>query len=355
MIKYPDSMASVGRKNQTLAADAAFTPLSEDDFKAGVSPMELIKKGSGLRLECADSQKGIGGSGSIEAAKLADVRIRTEIAFQAIMKAEMSGVKAADNSSILDTPIHFVPKEMSEFRGKPARDFINGGFTDAIFIAAVKLLRDNAAKNAKYAAANTKQADALEAARILSLAQNVKDKNGNSLISFCKSLDEIKIKGNQLNAAKDPAVKAMAEIFKYIKRDPANIAIFAPSKSSETSTEVYTIYDAPQKTPNSRKLDKDGMTKAYSLKVTCNPARLPYPFHVELVTFRGKPIPGQMVGVKDCVDYKSFRYDLQSWEWANIVDSAEVEKNLTKLFIHQAAKKASVAARMENIEAAKKS
>lgn len=357
MIKYPETLVDVGRADQVLAADSKIQPLDAMDFASGKSPLQAYKPWSGLRLNFADSSKGIGGSGSIEVNHLADVRMRTQIAMHAVMEMEMKKSKAEFRQGktkiddLLDTKVYFLPKEITaDYRGKTALEIARGNGYSASMIA-VQNLKNSAANNPKYAKNNLKQAQAMEMAAAIIAGEATKLDNGQTVSEcFCADPSRAMQLGNELYRAGHPAGAAMAAFYQALQKEPALLDFLKQEKTEGEKKGRYQIYGPVLKTPNIEKLDKDGYTKAYSLSVYCDPKQLPYPFKIELQTMRGKPMNDRSVGVigETIVDRKDFSISLQTWEWLNIIERADWEAKLVALWAHNEQYAASVAATQEN-------
>lgn len=357
MIKYPETLVDVGRADQVLAADSKIQPLDASDFAKGKSPLQAYKPWSGIRLNFADSAKGIGGSGAIEVNHLADVKMRTQIAMHAVMDAEMQkskielGQEKNQIDDLLDTKIYFLPREITaDYRGKTALEIARGnGYVNSM--TAVQNLRSSAANNPKYTKNNLKQAEAMECAAIIAYAETTKLDNGQS-VSECFCVDPAKAMqlGSELYRTGHPAGAAMAVFYQALQKEPALLDYLKKEKKGEEKKGRYQIYGPVLKTPNIEKLDKEGYTKAYSLSIFCDPKQLPYPFRIELQTMRGKPQNDRSVGVigESIIDRRDFSISLQTWEWLNIIERSDWEAKLVALWAHNEQYAAAVAATQEN-------
>lgn len=359
MIKYPETMVSIGRQDQILAANSKVQPLDKTDYANGESPLVAYKPWSGLTLNFADSKKNIGGSGAIEVNHFADVKLRSEIAMKAIMEEEVkkeSNPASANGGNtieeILDTKVYFLPREInSEFRGKGAFDIVKAVGIQ-VAMNASQNLKSSIDNNSKYAENNRKQAAALDLAIILVNAENTLYDGQNSIATlYSGDMNKAFEISNQLFNAQHPAGKVAAELFQAIKQYPSIPDYLKSRKNGEVkSNGIYRIYGPILKTPNVKKVDNDGYTKAYSLSIYCNPKQLPYPFHVELQTMKGKPLPNHAVGVdgNTITDRKTFSIDLQTWEWLNVINRADWEAKLVALWAHNEQYAESVKATNEN-------
>lgn len=357
-IKYPETFEEIGRKDQILAANSKIQPLTKEDFAKGESPLKAYKPWSCLNLNFAVSgDKSYGGSGAIEIKRIPDVKLRTEIAMRAIMEAEI--VKANQNEEfgdgkiqeLLTTKIFYLPKDMNGSRGKTAME-IAKAHGAAKAKEAVQNLKASAANNAKYAANNLKQAEALELATVIVAAESTLLDDGSTVLELFKGdFNQAVTKCKTLYEQRHVSAGVAVELFNAINKDKALLGYIKSGHSDNQTSGTYYIYGPMTKTPNVKKLDKDGLTKAYSLCITCNPTHLPYPFHIELTTMRGVPLGADRVGVKSdtIVDRKTFTMDLTTWEWTNIIERADWEAKLVALDAHREQYATATQASAENI------
>lgn len=357
--KYPRTIISIGRgssgKEQvTLACDTMITPI--EDFANCDSPLKIYRKGSGIRLNFAKTDSNghrDGGSGNIEVTKLADVRLRTQIAMQDIMQTEANrstdqGQKA--HCDLLQTMITYLPLNMSNGKRKSAMEVAKMYPYENIAIA-VKMLEEQAKKNPAYAAQNQKQAEALHIAAEVILSKQLK-LNGETVYDLCKDAKKAITEVHKLPTSDPVSINTLA-LFTAFKKHNGLYAAVYDSQSSSSNLKTFVIYEADMKTPSNTSLDKDGLAKAYSLKITACAQRLPYPFHVELSTWRGHPAVGRNVGLQDEVKgtRRNFSIDLTTDEWNAIVEEAFEEKNITRMLYHTTAYRAMEAAEQANIAA----
>lgn len=357
-IKYPETFEEVGRKDQILAANSKIQPLTKEDFEKGESPLKTYKPWSCLNLNFAVSgDKAYGGSGAIEVKRIPDVKLRTEIAMRAIMEAEI--VKANQNEEsgdgktqeLLATKVFYLPKDMNGSRGKTAMEIVKT-YGAAKAKEAVQNLKASAANNAKYAANNLKQADALELAAVIAAAESTFLDDGSTVLDLFKGdFNQAVARCKTLYEQRHTSASVAVELFNAINKDRALLDYIKSGHSDNQTSGTYYIYGPMTKTPNVKKVDKDGLTKAYSLCITCSPTHLPYPFHIELTTMRGVPLGADRVGVKSdtIVDRKTFTIDLTTWEWVNIIERADWEAKLVALDAHKEQYTTAAQASAENI------
>ena len=358
MIQYPETIEEVGRGNLILAANSKMQPLVKTDFDEGVSPLKTYKPWSCLSLNFANSEKGTGGSGAIEVKQLSDVRIRTEIAMKAVMEEEIKKESQQEETStteeLVKTNVYYLLKDMSEYRGKSAIE-IAKNFPITKVLEAAENLKKSAANNPKYADKNMKQANALEVAAIIVNAENAKCNDGKSVLElFSGDLREAMKISQELFNTKHPASQAAVSLFQLIQKDNSVVKYIKKcvNGNANITDTGYKIYGPILKTPNTKKVDKEGYTKAYSLCIVCDPKRLPYPFHIELQTMRGKPSNGKVgIEAQSVVDRKTFTIDLATWEWVNIIEKADWEAKLVALDAHSYQYAAATKATEENIRA----
>ncbi len=355
--KYPRTLVSVGRgaagrENTTLACDTLIAPMGQTELDEGESPLKIYRKGSGVRLNFAKSSDNgdhEGGSGVIEVSKLADVRIRTMIAMQHIMDSELQG-KADDSSDLLSVQINYLPSNMQNGRKKTAAEIATMYNYDDV-MAASALLQAQADKGGSYAAANAKQAQALAIAALSNLAKTTVVQGKSVKEHYKSSPKEALNLARSLNTA-DPAVNVFQKVFRCMKEHPELQSAFL--SDSAAHTENYVIYDAPMKTPSNKRVDRDGLAKAYSLKITASPQRNPQPFHIELITWKGHP-SDRTVGLRDEAPgtRRTFVFDLTTAEWNNMVEEAIEEKRALRILAHNNAYKQMLKAEEQNIAESK--
>lgn len=362
-IKYPETFAEVGRQNVILSANSKMRPLDQKDIASGESPLKAYKPWSVLNLNFANSESKSGGSGSIEISHITDVKIRTMIAMQEIMEKERKGVSSnsraestGNASSLLETKVYFLPREISsDSRGKAAIDIARASGADNSKLAAQNL-RNSAANNPKYEKSNIRQAEAMELAAIIVAAEqnSFQIENNTKTVKdiFAENMDQA-IRICNMEFAKNPtapAVLAAADLLNAIKKDASVLDVIKSGADMATNAGNYKIYGPVLKTPNTKKVDKDGYTKAYSLAVWCNTDQLPYPFHIELQTMMGKPRSNSQVGIDGAtiINRKTFSIDLMTWEWLNIIERADWEAKLVALWSHNEQFNAMVKAVDEN-------
>lgn len=357
MIKYPETFAEIGRQNMTLAANSKIRPLEQSDFQNGESPLKAYKPWSVLSLNIANGESKSGGSGAIEITHLADVKIRTMIAMQEIMENERKGIKNSFNeqnsdnaASLLETKIYFIPREISnDMRGKSAFE-IAQTCTYEVAQSIGQNLRKSAENNPKYKAANLKQAEAIELAGLL-VASEKTILAGKSIKDWFSGNMDVALRVCQEEYTKGNSAVMIAMILKQvIDKDASVLQLLKGTPEIKKNMGNFKIYGPILKTPNVKKIDANGYTKAYSLAIWCNPEQNPYPFHVELQTMLGKPLTNRQVGVdgSSIINRKTFSIDLTTWEWMNIIDRADWEAKLVALWNHNDQYSAMVRAVDEN-------
>ena len=329
-MKYPKTMASAGRTNLVFAVEDNIKTLDKEDYEK-VSPISQHKSWSTVGFNFSDSSKNEGGDGSIEVNHIADMKIRTNMAMQKIMAAESSGSKHTPD--ILDNRVSFLPSDMKDGKGLSIRQLMEN-YSAAQLEAASKNLFAQAEKGGNnYAKQNEEQAKGLHIAAIVKTAREtfVEDKSvadiyAGDLANAAKVTEQVH-KTNP-SSAEDNILMAC---FGLMKTDKSLQSVFI--KNDTVSAEKLIIYKPVLKTPNTKKVDSEGYTKAYELGVFCNPS-VEYPFHVELTTMKGKPIKDKAVGIQagTIINRQNFKIDLLSWEWNNIIDSMDWKKKLAELF-----------------------
>ena len=347
-IKYPKNIATAGRQNVVLALTTSLDPLDANDLNNGTSPMLLLKPYAGVGFNFSDSAKNKGGNGNIEAERIPDVKVRTQEMMGKIMEEERKQASrsgAAGEAELeVGTRILFLPEDMKEGKGKTAME-IAEMFGSAKAFNAAENLRASAQRNPKYAKNNNKQADAMYTAAVVVQARETvvqaipaADLKQDQTIAdiFSGDLNKGIQIGRILYNTKHPATKAAVDLHKLIQAKPSVQALLKREKTVSENMVPYKIYGPVIKTPNVKKLDSEGFTRMYELRVECYPQDIEHPFRVQLKVTRGKPIQGRMVGaVEDRntpPDY--FKMDLTSWEWNNMIDRADWEKKLVEMAVH---------------------
>ena len=352
-IKYPKCLASTGRNDGLVfAVNSNLRPMEQADINEGKSPLTTFKGWASLELNFAEAAEKSGGSGNIETTHIADVKLRTEIAMQAVMEAEAEQKQnekgASHAQSILNTKVLFLPIDMKSYAGKSAYEIAElAGPNEAR--RAASNLSQTASASGRYAKSNQKQAEALNLAAIIIEAKSTLCPNGKSVAEiFSGDIRKALAYASKLFNDRNPVTPVMTSLYEAMQADPSVKDVLAQKAPSTGKT--YRIYGPVFKTPNTKKVDEDGYTKAYQLAVTCDPSRTDAPFRVELTTMLGIPDPKNAVGVsgQSIKDRKNFKIDLQSWEWVNMIDRADGEKRMVESMFHDAAYQIMVQADTDN-------
>lgn len=331
-MKYPRELTKCGRSGLVLSSVSKFDPLDTNDYENGVSPLGL-KPWSSLSLEFANSDKNFGGSGCIEATRIADAKIRTRYAIGKIMESEASKKASTDSENVkkiraaAQSEIKYAPGKLTPFKGKSVQEFVNTATPDQV-LEMVTFLKNSS--DGRYQKVNSEKARAIEILSIVATAKNTAIAEGVIADVIFDKVASVSA-GKRLCESNDPMRVAYAQAYQLSKTEYG--ALFSASEDSKG----YVIYPMVLKTPNTKKIDADGMTKAYELSVTCYPDRTAYPFTIYLRTMRGYPAQGKEVGITGAKDFHEFSIDLASWEWTNIIETASNEKSMVEMMQHTTA------------------
>lgn len=342
---------STATVKKTMSLASMINPMDsrdivDDNGEITRAPMTILNKWSSIELGFAQVETkngqnvGCGASGRIEVVALQDLskktdRVESLIIDNALKRAStpVAEQKSAINLDILQTTINFLPKDMLTGKGKTVAQLAKEFTIAQIFAAAQNLDAQAARPDNKYARLNKKQADALRVAIIMeykdkplwfqpSVAESYKE-NPND---FSKKIGEY-VRTHNSNTDEGYLYFAMMcqmlksqttkFTYEYLNADVDTVE----SANSGAYIEMYSVF----KTPNVHKLDEEGLTKAYSIKIKADPTR-DYPYRIELTTMRGKPISDGNGGVRDvgidathAVDRKTFFMDLTSAEWTHAI------------------------------------
>lgn len=338
-IKYPKCLATAGRSgNLIFSIQSNMRAMEQEDINNGLSPLTTFKPWASLNLSFADASKQSGGSGNIEIDHIADVKLRTAIAMEAVMEAECKEKGKTEKGhaqELLEQKVFFLPPEFKEHKGKTAEAIAEAiGMQNAY--RAADNLDASANKDPRYAVNNRKQAEALRLAALITETRRIAFPDGETVAKcFSGDLKAASEKASRYYQAGNQAGILAGTLFQAIQVDPS-ICKALSNEGSSSGSQIYKIYGPVLKTPNTRKVDANGYTKAYTLAVTCDPSRTEYPFRVELTTMLGRPLPNSQVGVdgKSIKDRKSFTIDLQTWEWVNMIERSDWEKKMVEMMFH---------------------
>jgi hypothetical protein len=299
--------------------------------------MGILSKWSRIEIGFAqvESKDGMpdisGGSGSIEASALEEIYMKTQRIEDKIVDLSMtrSGVANQSENKIaeLDTVINYLPRDMAQGKGMSAIQ-IAKTFTITQVSIAAKNLEAQAANGSKYARLNQTQAESLMIA--LLVVNRDKDFIKPSVAgSFAAGQAEFINACKQYRLSHDNSdegciyIDTMNRLLAAKKIDSRIFKASSEVSSDGGYVELYSAF----KTPNVHKVDENGYTRAYEVKITANPAK-DYPYRVELTTMLGKPRVDkngdvQNIGIDTSAgsikDQKRFNMDLTSKEWTNAV------------------------------------
>ncbi len=302
-----DEAITFGRKNLVCAIIPTFVyPTNEEvtnSMQSGkefdwISPKEFTRY-SGVKINI--SGQGSGTSANIEVSKLDGVILRSKAALENCYISSGNNGTETDYSTMLETKISFVPNEFVQFRGKTANEIAQAlDYNSAITIA------NNFKCEGRFAAANQRQKDALYLAAAL---KSLKDAVQPDFFDKYVSDPAAAIGNNQ----------AVYQLVSYIEGNWAGAIAECGGKSTTESGSSVVIYDCPMKTPDIKRVDKQGYTKVYSFRISIDVTR-DYPVHVEIHEGKGKPQTNHAVGIVagtyiKVVD-KTFDFTADEWLYA---------------------------------------
>ncbi len=302
-MKYPFTIATVGRQDSVLSAHLKLYPYTSNDAGKGKEPLiNMFQSYSGLILNFSNNgrnknkPKG-GGDGRIELNKLDTVYLKTQACIPLLSDSSKT-------ENPLLNPISYVPNTFGAMAKKSAMQIA----TELDSLQALQLAQELKCSTNQYAQRNAANGQYIQDAAYLIQAKKL------GIYKQLSSED-----GQQ------------AILNQYAQADPSGwyqtlvqLAKAHPEYLDETAnTGDIILYEAKMKTPDTSKIADDGTTKVYSLSVTCNP-HASQPFCVELVTGRGIPISGQLIGIQKG-SYKEdhyFQQDMTCEEWVYIISQA---------------------------------
>ncbi|MBQ7430231.1 hypothetical protein [Butyrivibrio sp.] len=303
-MKYPFTIASIGRPDITLAAHLKLYPCDQNDYANGVEPLTLWKRYSCLKLNFANSKKKTGGDGNIELNKLDDVWLRT----QAVLP--MLVAKPAKENALLK-PLNYVPGTYGPMKDKSSIQIAR----ELNFAQTSDLANQMKANGGKYAARNAAVAEVLLNAAYLAEAERQ---------GFLKNLDTPDNRRQFLaTQSANPNYGWFQYLVDMLDKHPEYLQI-----QDSTADQDIIIYEAQMKTPHTAHVDANGRTAVYSLSVTANTSN-PMPFQVTLATGTGIPAKDQSGNIKaigiqsgSFNKIETFSLRLKSDEWINMISTA---------------------------------
>ncbi len=304
-----------GRKGVICAISPTFVfPSNDEVYKSmqsadehdWIPPLEFTRY-SGMKINISGS--GSGTAANIEATKLDGVYIRSKAALEHFYSAKAEAEDAAGGgnyTSVLNTSIKFVPKNQQALKDKSAAYIASQlDYNSCIAIA------NNLSCTGKFAAANTRQRDALYMAAAL---QSFKQAASPEFVKAYINDPVTTMSGINQN---DPIYQWVS----YLESNYPGIIYECGSQETDDSVskESVVIYDCPMKTPNIHSVDSQGLTKVYAFRIVIDTNRQ-NPVHVEIHEGKGRPQPSRAVGiisgsyVKGCD--KTFDFTADEWLYA---------------------------------------
>lgn len=300
-------------------------------------PMGILSKWSRIEIGFAqnDKQNGqsvsSGGAGSIEIGSLEDIYMKTQYLQNKIVDYQFSKLSSGteeneEKISELDTIVNYLPRDMVNGKGMTAMQ-IAKMFTITQVSTAARNLEAQAAKGGKFAEKNQAQSDSLLIALLVAnrnkdfIKPTVAECFAKDQREFLKACDEYCSTHNR----DDEGCICIGVMKKLLRTKKIDSRIFKVSDSGDTMGGYIELYST-FKTPNVHKVDKEGYTKAYEIKISANPVK-DYPYRIELTTMLGKPRMDnngevQNVGISmdsSIKDKKEFVMDLDAKEWTNAI------------------------------------
>ncbi len=327
---------NTSKKTMTLKNCISLMQQSEYMREDGVltcGPMGILSKWSRIEIGFAqvDSKDGAmtrtNGTGSIEITSLEDIYLKTKHIEDKIIDCAFSNPVQSSNDRIeeLDTIINYLPKDMEKGKGMSAMQ-IAKTFTIPQVIMAAGNLEKQAANGGKFARMNQSQADALQIALIVAnrdkdfIKPSITEAFMADQAAFLKACAAY-YNSHDKNDEGCLYIEAMNKLLKAKKIDSRVFKVNSSVNNDGGYVELYSSF----KTPNVHKVDAEGYTKAYEIKISANPKK-DYPYRVELTTMLGKPRTDkngdvQAVGIdaSNVKDKKQFVMDLNSREWTNSI------------------------------------
>lgn len=295
--KYPLTVVTVGRQDFILATVLQLALYDEKDIQDGAMPLQMFKKYSCLKLNFSNSKTKTGADGNIELSKLDSVWLKTKACIPLLMTPK--GIK----ENALLRVLSFVPNDFGMMAKKSC---IQIG-RQLTFDQVVTLGQKMQATEGKYAARNA------ENGKLLIDAAYVAEAERQGILSQLDTTEKRNAFLQQV--ANHPSAAWYQTLVQMLEKHPEYL--------EEKATGDLYIYNAPMKVPHSAKVDAQGLTKVYSLTITCNPQKQ-MPFNVTLVTGKGKPLGNASVGIQEgtYVRGETFSQDLTCEEWVNIIAQA---------------------------------
>lgn len=325
-MNYPLELNSFGRKGTTVSSETKFVPLEPNDMDGehGTPPLETLKKWAAMSIDIVSSGDGNvkgGATANIEATHIEDARVRTEIAMKEIMEEEVlmtSGDEDAEVVSLCNMKLNFIPPSIREKKGQPIVEVVRTS-SDKEINDIVSLLAGSISKNSNYAAQNKKLLFATEC------------------LWISKKASELNIINNILTSSPPNTPELMAVYTKALGFMKFDVFKKILSGSEVKNGKVYKIYKANIKTPNPNKVDKNGLTRGYSLSVMCSTTHIDYPFDITITTMKGRPKKDGSVGFEKgtVCDTKTYKASLSTWEWLEIIERGTWEKKCMESDAHE--------------------
>ena len=327
---------NTSKKTMTLKNCISLMQQSEYMTEEGVltcGPMGILSKWSRIEIGFAqvDTKDGAtvrsNGTGSIEVSSLEDIYLKTKRIEDKLIDCAFDKPVQASNDKIeeLETIINYLPKDMTAGKGMSAIQ-IAKTFSIPQVLTAAKNLETQAANGGKFAKMNQSQADALQIALIVAnrdkdfIKPTIAESFTADQATFLKACAAY-YNSHERNDEGCLYIETMNKLLKAKKIDSRVFRVNAAINNDGGYIELYESF----KTPNVHKVDAEGYTKAYEIKISANPKK-DYPYRVELTTMLGKPRTDrngdvQAVGIdaSDVKDKKQFVMDLNSREWTNAI------------------------------------
>lgn len=109
--------------------------------------------------------------------------------------------------------------------------------------------------------------------------------------------------------------------------------------TSANVKEPIEIYDVPLKTPNSGKVNTNGLTKVYSVKITFDPTKISSPYYIKIMNCEAPPLVNKDMGadMSKAVNKKEIGLSMTESEWYAIIEKMknQLESFENVLFYNQ--------------------
>lgn len=308
-----------GRKNKIVAAHDSYQTLTQSDFNNGEGPLMMSRKSAGIRIVISDTDKQQV-SGNISHNQWAAIRDAWLSILPTVLKYEQTGgTNAGSEDDPTETKIPFVPG-FANLKGKSAKEIVQS-------------VDQNDFKSIITGYQQNSQYDNSRNIALLKLAWNAKSAQAMKFADG-KSFAEILLSGTADSYVNDPMYRMYGLFIQSAKEDDRITSVLKNWTGSSGSVSadgpsLVTLYKAT-KTPNNTNVDKDGNVRIYTISITVDPRKQPYPVKISISDDRCKPADGKTVGAKGntIIHGTSNEFALSRFEFSDLLDSV---RNLVML------------------------